>query len=84
MIRQPTEFTARERDILSLLAQGHNAIEIAADLNITTNYIYTIIRLLKARFNVKTCAGIISRAISEGIIDGEGVFLQGRQEQPSH
>jgi DNA-binding CsgD family transcriptional regulator len=58
----------REWQVLCWLAHGYNATHIAARLKLTRNYIYSIVRLLKARFATETSVGIVSRAKEEGLI----------------
>lgn len=69
----------REREILVLLAQGYTVVQIAARLGLSANYVYTLIRLLKARFRASTNAQIVCSAIAEGIIAPDGTFLGGKE-----
>jgi DNA-binding CsgD family transcriptional regulator len=62
----------REKQTLVLLTQGYGAIDIAKTLNITPNYVYSMIKMLKARFDVTTINGIVARAIAEGAVTPEG------------
>jgi DNA-binding CsgD family transcriptional regulator len=66
----------KEKETLTLLARGYPSVEIADCLGVTPNYIYSLIRLLKARFGTRTNAGIVSHAIAEGIITADGTFTE--------
>jgi DNA-binding CsgD family transcriptional regulator len=66
----------REATILIMLTRGASAGEIAVALRVTPNYVYSLIRLLKARFGAKTNAGIVSRAIAEGVITPDGELIR--------
>ncbi len=64
----------KERETLLLLTRGCDVAEIAETLGITTNYVYSLIRLLKARFDAKTNTGIVVRAVEEGIVGIDGTW----------
>ena len=72
----------REQAVLTLLARGYDAAEIATFLDISRNYVYTLIRLLKARFDASTIAGIVSGAIDEGFITPDGTFREDKETPP--
>lgn len=63
MVRS-NEMSPREQETLMLLTQGLSPGEIADMLQVTPNYIYALIRLLKARFNARTAAGVVACASS--------------------
>jgi DNA-binding CsgD family transcriptional regulator len=75
--RRGADMSPKEQETLTLLARSYNAAEIADLLDVSANYIYSLIRLLKARFGASTIAGIVSAAILEGIIAPDGTFLGG-------
>lgn len=73
---QPMQSTGRtqrmlvkERRVLLMLSQGLQAQEIAQSLQISHSYIYHLIRLLKARFDVDTVIGIVKRATELGVLE---------------
>lgn len=75
---QPMEIadlSEKEGQVLSLLVLGYKVEDMAAKLNISTNYVYVLLRSLKQRFLAKTNAAIVSRAIAEGVVSTEGVLL---------
>ena len=75
--RRGAALSPREQETLTLLARSYNAAEIADLLEVSANYVYSLIRLLKARFGVSTVGGIVSAAILEGVIAPDGTFLGG-------
>ncbi len=71
--RRPVDsMSEREKQTLILLTKGHGATDIAQTLNITPNYVYSMIKMLKARFDVTTINGIVVQAIAEGVVTLEG------------
>ncbi len=74
--RRGAEMSPKEKETLTLLARGYRSVEIADCLDVTPNYIYALIRLLKARFGARTNVGIVSYAIAEGIITADGTFVE--------
>ncbi|CAG1009358.1 hypothetical protein ANRL4_04029 [Anaerolineae bacterium] len=68
MVRS-NEMSPKEQETLILLTQGLTPGEIADLLQVTPNYIYALIRLLKARFNARTAAGVVACALREGILE---------------
>ncbi len=79
-VEQHNPMSSREWQVLCRLARGLGATRIAEQLQVTRNYIYATLRLLKARFDADTIAGIVQQAIAEGIIDADGKRC--REEQP--
>ena len=73
--RRGARMSNRERKTLMLIVRGYKAAAIAEQLGVTTNYVYAIARLLRARFDAKTNAELISQAIAEGVISPDGEFL---------
>ena len=73
--RAIADLSEKEGQVLCLLVLGYRTEDIAAKLNISTNYVYVLIRSLKQRFLAKTNAAIVSRAIAEGIVSAEGELL---------
>jgi len=74
MTRLGATMSDRERETLILLTRGCDVAEIADTLGVTANYVYTLIRLLRARFDAKTNAGIVVRAVEEGIVKIDGTW----------
>jgi DNA-binding CsgD family transcriptional regulator len=70
--RPGASMSEREKQTLVLLTKGQGAADIATTLNITPNYVYSMIKMLKARFDVTTINGIVARAIAEGVVTPEG------------
>lgn len=68
--------SAKEHETLQLLAEGLNPQEIAVTLKVTTNYVYQIIRLLKARLDARTTAGMVGQAIREGLVQPQDTQWQ--------
>lgn len=80
--RSGASMSEREKQTLVLLTKGQGAIDIAQTLNITPNYVYSMIKMLKARFDVTTINGIVARAIVEGVVTPEGELCT--EEDQSH
>ena len=64
--------TAREREVLQLLAEGKNMREIASILNISVKTVETHRRKIMDDLNIHTIAGITKYAIREGLSSLEG------------
>lgn len=60
--------SAKEQQVLLMLARGLRAREIARRLQVSPSYIYHLIRLLKARFDANTLIGMLNRAAAMGIL----------------
>ncbi len=80
--RRSTTLSPKEQAVLTLLARGYDAAEIARVLDVSRNYVYSLIRLLKARFSASTIAGVVSVAIDEGFIAPDGTFRK-EKESPT-
>ncbi|MCC7210005.1 MAG: helix-turn-helix transcriptional regulator [Anaerolineae bacterium] len=74
-----THMSAKERQTLRLLEGGFKPLQIASKLDVTRSYIYSLIRMLRARFDAKTNAQMISRAIAEGIISADIKWAEARK-----
>ena len=72
---QIADMTDKERRILAMLVLGFSIDEMAADLCISTNYVYMIIRQLRVRFLARTNTAVVVRALGMGLITAEGQFL---------
>ncbi len=59
--------TAREREVLQLIAEGKNAKEIAFILNLSASTVETFRHLIMKKLKLKTVAELTRYAISEGI-----------------
>jgi DNA-binding NarL/FixJ family response regulator len=59
--------TAREREILQLLAEGNSTKQIASILFISMKTVETHRRQLMEKLNIRTIAGLTKYAISEGL-----------------
>lgn len=68
------EMSLKEQETLILLTHGFTPGEIAETLQVTPNYVYALIRLLKARFNTRTTAGVVVGALREGILEAVGAL----------
>src|SRR5438876_1013411 len=64
------DLTEKESQILALMVQddSRSVRYIADTLNISANYIYTLIRQMKLKLGVQNTAALIRRAIQEGVI----------------
>ena len=70
------DMNEKERRILAMLVLGYSIDEMAADLYISRNYVYLLIRQLRVRFLSKTNTAVVVRALSMGLITSEGKFLK--------
>ena len=61
--------TARERDILRLLAAGHSNQEIASDLIVSMNTVKTHLRNLYGKLGVHTRTQALVEAKAMGVLD---------------
>lgn len=73
-----THISPRERETLRLIGGGLLPAEIASTLGVTSSYIYSLSRMLRARFDARTNAQMISRAIAEGIISADTRWAEAR------
>ncbi len=71
-----TDLTEKERRILSMLVLDYGIDGMANDLCISRNYVYLLIRQLRARFLVKTNIALVVRALAMGLISPDGKFLK--------
>ena len=58
----------KEHQVLRLIADDCTALEVADQMGISRNYVYTIIRYLKLRLGAKTPAGIVNEARKRGLL----------------
>ncbi len=61
------ELTAREREVVVLLARGHTAASTAAALDISEHTVKTHIKNLYRKLDVSTRAGLVRTAIDTGL-----------------
>ena len=62
-------FTNREREVLSLLAMGHQSVNIAERLNISSRTVEKHRASLMAKVGVNSIAQLIAYALREGLLD---------------
>jgi DNA-binding NarL/FixJ family response regulator len=60
--------TAREKDILQLLVQGHSTKEAAAQLQISYHTADSYIRAIYKKLQVNTRGGAVAKAVEEGLV----------------
>jgi DNA-binding NarL/FixJ family response regulator len=60
--------TARERDILQLLVQGHSTKKAAAQLHISYHTADGHIRGIYEKLQVNTRSGVVAKALKEGLV----------------
>jgi two-component system secretion response regulator SsrB len=63
--------TAREREVLQLLAEGHATGEIASRLSISAKTVATHREHVKQKLNIQSIAGLTKYAIKEGLTTAE-------------
>ena len=59
--------SAREREVLQLLAEGKSTKEIASDLHVSVKTIETHRQNIMQKLNIHTIAGLTRYAIREGL-----------------
>ena len=88
MIPNPSydDLTEKERQILALMVQddSRSVRYIADTLNISANYIYTLIRQMKLKLGVQNTAALIRRAIQEGVISPDGNLMTKSQPRQAY
>jgi DNA-binding NarL/FixJ family response regulator len=62
------ELTARQREILQLIAEGHTKQEIAQRLNISPKTVETHREQMMARLDIHDVAGLVRYAIKIGLV----------------
>jgi DNA-binding NarL/FixJ family response regulator len=62
------ELTARQREILQLIAEGHTKQEIARSLNISPKTVETHREQIMARLDIHDVAGLVRYAIKIGLV----------------
>jgi DNA-binding NarL/FixJ family response regulator len=65
------QLTSRQREILQLIAEGKNAKEIAADLDISIKTVEAHRLQLMDRLNIHDIPGLVRYAIRNGLISAE-------------
>jgi len=63
--------TARERQILSMLASGDTDVQIAAKLELSPATVQTHVRNAKAKLGARTRAQAVAMALRDGLIDDQ-------------
>jgi DNA-binding CsgD family transcriptional regulator len=61
-----------EKTVLLLLVRGCPTREIAHEMALSIDYIYTLLHLLRAAFHTRTNAGIVACAFMSGLLDRNG------------
>jgi DNA-binding CsgD family transcriptional regulator len=61
-----------EKTVLLLLVRGYPTREIAREMALSIDYIYTLLHLLRAAFHTRTNAGIVACAFTSGLLDLNG------------
>ncbi|MHB8628878.1 MAG: LuxR C-terminal-related transcriptional regulator [Aggregatilineales bacterium] len=62
------EFTSTEKSVLVLLVQGYPPRQIARQLTLSKDYVYTLLRRLRAAFHTQTNAGLVTCALASGLL----------------
>jgi DNA-binding NarL/FixJ family response regulator len=62
--------TRREREVLQLLAEGHNNREVAARLDLSVKTIETHRARIMRKLGVSSLAELVRYAVREGIVTG--------------
>ena len=65
------QLTARQREILQLIAEGKNTKEIASDLDISVKTVESHRLQLMERLNIHDVAGLVRYAIRSGLVSAE-------------
>jgi DNA-binding NarL/FixJ family response regulator len=65
------ELTARQREILQLIAEGHSTKEIAAKLELSVKTVDTHRTELMTRLGIHDIAGLVRYAIRVGLVSPE-------------
>ena len=66
------QLTARQREILQAIAEGHTAKVIAERMNLSINTVETHRANIMNRLNIHDLAGLVRYAISKGVIAPDG------------
>ncbi len=61
------ELTAREREVVQLLAEGHSTKEVASRLNVSGKTIETHRRNVMSKLNIRSIAELTKYAVREGL-----------------
>lgn len=65
--RPTRHLTPREREVLSLVADGYSTADVARELWITEDTVRTHIRRMKARLEARSRAHLVAIAFREGL-----------------
>jgi PAS domain S-box-containing protein len=65
-VRDPSVLTAREREIVELVALGYTAREIADQLHVTHNTVRTHVRNAQAKLGARSQAQLVAIALGQG------------------
>lgn len=63
--------TAREREVLQLVAEGHSNKDIASQLNLSPKTVGTYRERLMQKLDIHTVAGLVKYAIREGLTSSD-------------
>jgi len=64
----PVRFTARERELVALLARGIDAKAASDLMGISASTVYVHLRNAKNKIGTRTTAGVVAYAVTEGLI----------------
>jgi PAS domain S-box-containing protein len=70
--REPVPLTAREREVLTLIALGHVSKDICEQLHIAPDTVRAHVRNAMAKTGARTRAQLIAIALADGLIHVEG------------
>jgi DNA-binding CsgD family transcriptional regulator len=66
--RGPVALSARERDIVRLIALGSTSTEIADELHITPHTVRTHVRNAMGKLRARSRAQLVAKALGDGLI----------------
>ena len=66
--RKPVELTARQREVLQLLAEGHSMKEVATQLNVAPRTVAFHKYQMMEQLNVKSTAELVQYAVKHNIV----------------
>ena len=64
------ELTAREREVVTLVAHGHSNHEIAAELHVSMETVKSHMRNLMRKLHARSRAHVVAKAFTSGLIVG--------------
>jgi len=68
-VRRWQRLTARERDVLRLIAEGGTSLSVAEQLSLSRSTVGSHIEHMFDKFDVRTRAGLVARALRLGLLD---------------